>query len=358
MNQPKKEEYDELIALVQILYERARAKGVREQDAEDVVANAFVDVYARKEPLPSAPAERKKVILTILFYRILTHIKERRGLARQELVEGSAMELLAPEPRDATVAFEERQRIERIWPLLRPEYQRAIEGKALGENAEETAERIGASVKSVETWLRRGREIARFELAVLDTIKRPRGIRSVVVLVGLGSFLAAARVAEAFGGRVRGFFRVSARVLGAPLRVLPSVAAGVIALVLTQQKPSASANEPAAVVAQAEQRGNAEPPRPESSACAPAPVVGSSSVTVAAALGTRPQSVGNSSGARKADKAATSDAWLFKAKAALRRGDAQRALELVELDERERPQADEDRENLRAAALRALTMKR
>lgn len=357
MNQPKKEEYDELIALIPILYERARAKGVHEQDAPDVVGDVFVDVYAREAPLPTASDERKKIILAILSFRILTHIKERKALGRQELVEGSAMELLAPDPRDATAAFEERQRIEAIWPRLRPEYQLAIEGNALGENAQETAARIGASIKSVETWLRRGRKMARLELTTLDTIKRPRGIRTVVVLVGLGSFLAAARVAEAFGGWVRGFFRVSARVLGTPLRVLPSVAAGVIAVALTQQKPSASANEPAAVVVQAEPRASAEAPRVESSTCAP-PVAGAPLVTIAAAPETRTQPVGRSSGAREANRSVPSDAWLFKAKAALRRGNAQRALELMDLDEGERPQPDEDRENLRAAALRALAVQR
>ncbi|MDI1445952.1 sigma factor-like helix-turn-helix DNA-binding protein [Polyangium sp. 6x1] len=358
MNQPKKEEYDELIALIPLLYKRARAKGVHEQDASDVVANVLVDVYAREKPLPTASDERKKIVLAILSFRILTHIKERKALERQELVEGSAIELLVPEPRDAIVAMEERQRIERIWPLLRPEFQRAIEGNALGENAEETAERMGVSVKSVETWLQRGRKVARFELARLDTIKRPRGIRTVVVLVGLGSFLAAARVAEAFVGWGRGFFRVSARVLGAPFRVLPSVAAGVLALAITQQKPSASANESGAVVVQAEPRGEAEAPRMESSACAPPPVMGSSSVMVVSAPKTRPRSGANASDRPRPDKASPSDAWLFKAKAALRRGNARRALELVELDARERPQPDEDRENLRAAALRALAGQR
>ncbi|MDC0741573.1 RNA polymerase sigma factor [Polyangium mundeleinium] len=357
MNQPKKEEYDELIALVPILYERAVAKGVREQDAEDIVANVFVDVYAREKPLPSAPDERKKIVLAILSFRILTHIKERRALARQELVEGPAMELLVPDSRDAIMALEERQRIEAIWSRLRPEYRLAIEGNALGENAQETAARIGASVKSVETWLRRGRKMALFELTTLDTIKRPRGIRSVVVLVGLGSFLAAARGAEAFEGRVRGFFRVSARVLGAPLRVLPSVAAGVLALVITQPRPSASANEPGAVVVQAEPRGNAEAPRMESSACAPPPVM-LSSVTIVSVPTTKPRSGANPSDRPSSDTASLSDAWLFKAKAALRRGNARRVLELVELDARARRQPDEDRENLRAAALRALAGQR
>ncbi|MDI1429067.1 RNA polymerase sigma factor [Polyangium sorediatum] len=356
MNQPKKEEYDELITLVPILYERARAKGVRDQDAEDVVANVFVDVYAREKPLPSAPDERMKIVLAILSFRVLTHIKERRALARQELVEGPAMELLVPEPRDAITALEERQRIEGIWQRLRPEYRLAIEGNALGENAQETAARIGASVKSVETWLRRGRKMAGFELTTLDTIKRPRGIRSVVVLVGLGSFLAATRVAEAFGGWVREFFRVSARVLGEPLRVLPSVAAGVLALAITQPRPFASADEPGAVLVQAEPRRSAEAPRMESSACAPPPVASSSSIF--AVPTTTPRSGANSSNGPSSDGASASDAWLFKAKAALRRGNARRALELVELDARERPHPDEDRENLRAAALRALAGQR
>ncbi|MDI1484511.1 hypothetical protein [Polyangium sp. y55x31] len=358
MNQPKKEEYDELIALVPILYERARAKGVHDQDAEDVVANVFVDVCSREKPLPSAPDERKKIVLAILSFRVLTHIKERKALARQELMEAPAMELLVPEPRDAIVALEERQRIEMIWPRLRPEYQRAIEGKALGENAEETAKSMGASVKSVETWLQRGRNVARFELARLDTIKRPRGIRTVVVLVGLGSFLAATRVAEAFVGWVRGVFRISARVLGAPLRVLPSMAAGILALALTPEKSPASADESAAIVVQAEPRGSAEAPRMESSACAPPPLMGSSLVLVVSAPNTRARSHANPASRPSSDRASPSDAWLFKAKAALRRGNARRALELVELDARERPQPDEDRENLRAAALRALASQR
>ncbi|MDI3291608.1 hypothetical protein [Polyangium sp. 15x6] len=358
MNQPKKEEYDELIALIPILYERARAKGVRDQDAPDVVANVFVDVCAREEPLPSEPTERNKVVLTILTFRILTHIKERKALARQELVEGSAMELLVLEPRDAIMALEERQRIEKVWPLLRPEFQRAIEGNALGESAEETAEKIGARVKSVETWLQRGREVARFELARLDTIKRPRGIRTVVVLVGIGGFLAAARVAEAFVGWGRGFFRSGARVLGTQLRVLPSVAAGVLALALTPEKTPASADESAAVVVQAEPRGSAEAPRMESSACAPPPLMGSSLVMVVSAPNPRPRAHANPADRPSSDRASPSGAWLFKAKAALRRGNARRALDLVELDARERPQPDEDRENLRAAALRALAGQR
>ncbi|MDC3981453.1 hypothetical protein [Polyangium jinanense] len=357
MNQPKKEEFDELRELVPILYERARAKGVHDQDADDVIANVFVDVCAREDPLPSAPDERKRIFLAILSFRVLSHIKERRALARQELVEGPALELLAADPRDAIAALEERQRIERIWPLLRLEYRRAIEGNALGENAEETAERIGASVKSVETWLRRGRRMARIELAALDTIKRPRGIRTVVVLVGLGSFLAAARVVEAFEAWVRGFFRVNARALGVPLRVVPSVAAGVLALAITQPKPSASAHESGAVVVQAEPRGSAAP-KTESSADAGPPVVDAPSVTRVVAPERRAPMAGHSSGAGKADDPASPDTCLFKAKAALRRGNARRALELVELDARERPQADEDRENLRAAVLRALAVQR
>lgn len=345
----KKEDYDKLASLVLFLCETARKKGVPMQDVPDVAAEAFIDLFLRKEPLPDEPEDRENVISAIVRGRVLDYRKRRaRRRARETLVDAPLVAELICDPRDAAKALEERQRIEMIWPQLRPEFREVLSAKTIGESAEETGERLGMKVSTVEAWLFRGRKAARAELALVDAFRKPRKIRTVLVLVGLSSLLAGVRVADAFVSFLGDLFRSGARFFGASLRSLASVAAATGVLAFTQKDPSVVAKEPPKAEVHAEQLGIVEKPAVIASACTPAPMATTSAAVARAKQWSIPAVE------RKPADRSTSDALLIKAKAALRRGDGQTAISFLDADEAARPGPNEDREALRAAARRAV----
>jgi DNA-directed RNA polymerase specialized sigma24 family protein len=346
----QKKDYDKLC-------EMARAKRVPAQDASDVVGDAFVTLGCRKEPLPESAEQRKALTLTLIGNRALAYRKSQMQRRRRELLVDDPAEeepaaIHVPDPSRVVIA---REQIEYVWPFLRPEHRTVLLACAAGEEVPETARRLGENENTVRSWLQRGRAVAQRELAMLGKRER-RGIRGVLVVVGLSGLAAASRVAHGSVARVLELFRGFTRFLEGSLRFLSGIAATVGVLAFLPSGEGLSAKEPVRPEVRASTPAPASPP-----AAAPisAESVGKCPCSPEVAKPALPAAPKPRKDARPASRSPTSNVLLLKAKAALERGNPRAAIEILDAAARTDPNAGyaPERKILRAAAERALSLR-
>ncbi|MDI1430166.1 RNA polymerase sigma factor [Polyangium sorediatum] len=342
MNGRKTKEVDDLPGYLPWMVERAR-KFVPDADAEDVAIQALRDAYdvTRTRP-PAEEVDRVKAwLFRLVHLRAKAHWKQQKRRALETLWDNPDDVDAVAAPIHDVVDVAEREWFRLGLEGLSPERRELVLSCCVeGVTVRELSSEQGVNENTLSSWLQRAREELRMRLQdLLDDSKRRLGMLLPFGCFGLGS---ADEEMPAREGWDRGILRACARVLEPAIRFAVSVAVGALVVGFSPSGPGAGGVEPGAserearaewhdtvVVSRSARSGGAAPSTTLPPANAPPKL--------------HVVEEGNFS-------------LLVHAKAALNRGDARRALVL--LDEYESKMTDsthvKQRRTLRAAAMSML----
>lgn len=352
--QKSKEEMEDLARHVKLLHTIALLVGVPAFDAWALINDAFVYTCERKKPLPVASDARKAVLLKMFRFLLRRYFSERTRMhARVLAAHEHATVITSTYARDCSEVLEAREILEIVIRPLTPEQVDVIAEKALDElTIREVAERLGINENTAQSHWQRGCTKIALEMEKLDQPRHGK-VRNVLVFVGISSILTAARNARAMVDSLKRFFRYVLEFGSVPRRAVSGIATIASIVILGPGQSGASAGKPI----RAEEFAAPTPDR-----VAPAPALEGPATALAVSAPSAKRSpalrvVAKQSTRRQTDSSL--DALVSMAKMALRRGDAQRALVLLEqIDLAHVPPADMAMVNaLKAAAKKALAEK-
>lgn len=352
--QKLKEEMEDLARHVKRLHTIALLVGVPAFDAWALINDAFVHTCERKKPLPVESDARKAVFLKIFRFLLRRYFSERnRMYSRAKLAHEYATVIAMTYARDSSEVLEAREVVEMVIRPLTPEQLDVITEKALDElTIREVAERLGIKENTAQSHWQRGCTKIALEMEKLDQPKLGK-VRSVLVFVTISSIITAARNARAMFGALRRFFRSVLEFASIPRRAVTGMATVASIVLLGPGQSGAHANKPI----RAEEHAV---PTPAQSASAPQSEKPKTALAnaVPSVKPPLPSRIVAKSCAQKSTDLSL-DALVSMAKMALRRGDAQRALALLEqINLANAPQADVAMVNaLKSAAKMALAAK-
>jgi RNA polymerase sigma-70 factor (ECF subfamily) len=139
--------------------------------ADDVVQEAYVRIWnhaARFDPARGSPITWMATIVRHLAIDLARRNRDGHGGSEAELM---AVPTADPDPFDALAMTERHQRVREVLGKLDPMKRRLIIAAYLhGESREQLAERFGAPVNTIKTWLRRA--ILEMRAAIDDDLDR------------------------------------------------------------------------------------------------------------------------------------------------------------------------------------------
>ncbi len=313
----------------------------------------FIIRYTREKPLPDAPSARKGLLFKITKFRVLAYFTEcERHGERADLALEYAIFAGMTHERDASEVLEAREQLELILSALSEDQYEVFTTKVLeGLKVCDVAAQLGMKENTARGYLSKALETLRERL---ERLEHP-GLRSLLILLGISSVVALADTASAMVGRVKRFFSSFART---SFRGVLSAATAAFVMVVPP-KSGASA-EHAANAEQTSSRAamNAiTPPEVPSSSRTPdkpaAEVVPS---VLPVSTPARPKAIPRRDEHQASPvKTAPPDHLLSKAIIALRNGQPEKALEVLDqYPENDLKWADE----LRARAKQSIAMKK
>ncbi len=332
-------------------------KFVPAADAEDVALEALRDAYDDGPSRPPA-AEIKRVkgwLGTLVRFRVLDFWKREKKRAPETCWDHNDDELAVAHPFQFEENLADRQWIRLAWPHLSEERQELMFARYVEEvTSKELADERGVSEYTVRSWLRRARlELGARMQELLDGTRRRLGMLFPLWFLGMDS---AEKDVAARGRFGRGMWRGLGRIFGPPLRLAASVGAGVSIVGFTPSGPWAARDERIEVATQAEIRGEAVLIR------IPASEGGSPTTATEKQTEGAPRKPSRAlrDVVRSADSVGDTDfSMIVHAKVALDRGNARKAIEVLDEHACKYPQSPnaEERRILRAAAVKALAEK-
>lgn len=335
------------------LFSYVRSFRIPPADAWDIVQEVFIHVCAREEPLPDVHNGRKALLLKIARLRVLTYFTEReRHGERAHLAREYAIFAGMTHERDRSEVFEAREQLELILSALSEDQYEVFTTKVLeGLKVCDVAAQLGMKENTARGYLSKALETLREKL---ERLEHP-GLRSLLILLAISSILALADTASAMVGRVKRFFASFART---SFRGVLSAATAAFVMVVPPKSGASAGHAANAEKTSSRAAMNAiTPPEVPSSSRTPdkpAPEVLPSVLPVATSV--RPNAIPRRDEHRTSPvKPAPPDHLLSKAMMALRNGQPEKALEVLDrYPENDLKWADE----LRARAKQSLAMKK
>lgn len=205
MTEQKAKEMRELARHVKPLHGFLVRRGVSEFDAWDILQEALIKVFNRRDTLPECLEQRKAILFGEVNAQMKAHFSERRRMLERI---ARAQELIAfmglTEQRDMSRVLEARQLLELILPELSPDEYQVFTDKVLDDlTIREVAERRGRKAHATKThWFR---ALATLK-EKLESIEH-RGARGFIVFAIIAGILGVAKNASAMVERLRRFFR-------------------------------------------------------------------------------------------------------------------------------------------------------
>jgi RNA polymerase sigma factor (sigma-70 family) len=344
------EEWARQVKLPLFLY--VRSFRIPVADAWDIVQDVFFYLCAREEPLPDEVNSRKALLLKVAQFRVRAHFNERkRHGERADLVREYAIFAGMTYERDLSAVIEAREQLELVLPALSEDQYEVFTTKVLeGLKVCDVAAQLGLKENTARGYLSKALETLRERLEHLE----PRGVRSLLILLGISSILALADTASAMASRIKRFFE---SFFQATLRCAASAATAVFVMVVPPNSGASadhSANS-ANLPSRAATNSITLPEAPNPSG-APAQRFAEFSLHIfPISTSIRPQSIPHRDTTTKAVKVTPPDFLLSQAMSAMRNGNPEKALELLDrYPENDLKWADE----LRTRAKQALAAKK
>jgi RNA polymerase sigma factor (sigma-70 family) len=175
-----------LPSCVDRLRAEARKRGVLARDIDDVLHLAILSIAnSKSRPDPADKGACCAWLMTLMHYAILRYLRDRRR-SREELAPATDA---FPEP----VALDDPERwvaakrlIERVFPLLREEYQDALLWAALGEGTlADLARKCGVPEPTARVWVSRGRDALQALVDAEEARHREEHASALALLLGL-----------------------------------------------------------------------------------------------------------------------------------------------------------------------------
>lgn len=354
MTEQKAKEMEEWARQVKVpLFLYVRAFRIPVADAWDIVQDVFIYLCSREEPLPDEVNSRKALLLKTARFRVLAHFNERkRHGERADLVREYAIFAGMTYERDLSAIIEAREQLELVLPALSEDQYEVFTTKVLeGLKVCDVAAQLGLKENTARGYLSKALETLRERLEHLE----PRGVRSLLILLGISSILALADTASAMASRIKRFFE---SFFQATLRCAVSAATAAFVMVVPPNSGASadhSAN-PEKTPSQVAMNSISLPEAPNPSDTPAKPSAGLSSSVLPVSTAIKPQSIPRRDKTIKsAGKVTPPDHLLAKAMSAIRNGNPEKALELLDrYPEHDLKWADE----LRARAKQALAAKK
>ena len=334
------EDWARQVTLPLFLY--VRSFRIPTADAWDIVQEVFFHICTREEPLPEAPNLRKALWLNIAKLRVLGYFNERErhgeraALAREYAIfAGTTCE------RDWSALLEAREQLELVLPALSDDQYDVFTTKVLdGLKTCEIAAQLGMNEHTARRHLSLALEVL---LEKLESLEH-RGARGIPVFLAISSILALADTASAMVGRIKRFFGSFAQF------TLRSMVGAAMAAAVLLSPPNSGASAEHSPRSETQTAPNTmAPPEMQNVPSAPEKPAAGVSPTVS------PVSTSIAPRSPKAVKALPPDYLLTKAMSAIRNGNPEKALELLDKYPVQNLRwADE----LRARAMKALTAKK
>lgn len=205
MTEQKAKEMDELARHVQSLHRFLAKNGVSRADACDILQNAFINVFNRREKLPESLEQRKAILFGEVNAQMMAHFTEQRRAVERAARAGELVVFLEQtRARDMSRVIEARQLLELLFSEISPEQYQVFTDKVLDElTIREVAERLDMNVHTTKTHWFRALETLK---AKLESIEHGGG-RGLIVLLLIAAILGLAKNASAMVERLRRFFR-------------------------------------------------------------------------------------------------------------------------------------------------------
>lgn len=205
MTEQKAKEMDELARHAQSLHKFLVKNGVSRPDACDILQNAFIKVFNRRETLPESLKERKAILFCEVNAHMMAYFTEQRRAVERAARAGELVVYLEQtRARDMSRVIEARQLLEMLFSEISPEQYQVFTDKVLDElTIREVAERLDMNVHTTKTHWFRALETLKSKL---ETIEHSGG-RGLIMFLIIAGILGLAKNASAMVERLRRFFR-------------------------------------------------------------------------------------------------------------------------------------------------------
>jgi len=179
--------------------------GVSKVDAGDILQDAFIKVFNRRDTLPESVEQRKAILFGEVNVQMKAHFTERNRLLHRA---ARAHELIAfmglTEQREMSGVFEARQLLELAFSEISPDQYQVFTDRVLDNlTIMEVAEHLSMNPHTTKTNWFRALEVLREKL---DHIER-RGGRGFISFLVVASILGLAKNAMAMFELLKRFFR-------------------------------------------------------------------------------------------------------------------------------------------------------
>ncbi|HRI70330.1 MAG TPA: sigma-70 family RNA polymerase sigma factor [Polyangium sp.] len=205
MTEHKAKEMRELARHVKPLHGFLVKNGVSAANAWDILQNAFINVFNRRDPLPESLEERKAILFGEVKVQMMAHFTEqRRTLERAARARELAVFMGLTEQRDMSRVLEARQLLELILLEVSPDQYEVFTDKVLDQlTLREVAQHLGMKPSTTKTHWSRALATLR---AKLEDIEH-RGGRKFIIFIIIAGVLGLAKNASAMFERLKRFFR-------------------------------------------------------------------------------------------------------------------------------------------------------
>ncbi|MBK9263110.1 MAG: hypothetical protein IPM54_25315 [Polyangiaceae bacterium] len=228
---------EELARQVKPLHAYLVSRGVPAMDAWDVVQEAFIAVFKRRDTLPECAEQRNAIFFSAVNFGMRAYFTEQsRAFDRAARAHEYAVFLGMTQERDISGVLEAREQLEIVLPQIPSEQCQVFTDRVLdGLTVPEVAARLGMKANTTKGYWRRALETLQEKLESLEH----RGVRGVLVFFAISSVLALAKNASAMIGGLRKFLRPTGH---AQLRMVAGLAMAA-AVMLVPPNSRASADE-------------------------------------------------------------------------------------------------------------------
>jgi len=180
-------------------------RGVSDVDAWDILQNAFIKVFNRRETLPESVEQRKAILFGEVNVQMKAHFSEQiRSLDRAARARELIVFLGLTEQRDMARVLEARQLLELVLAEISADQYQIFTDKVLDDlTIREVAEQLNMNAHTAKThWFR---ALASLKLK-LENIEHRKG-RGFIVLLAIAGILGLAKNARAMVELLKRFFR-------------------------------------------------------------------------------------------------------------------------------------------------------